>query len=338
MTSRELVRKTLEFRSPPRIPRQLWLLPWAVDHYPKEVAEIRARFPDDIIIAPPFYREPLKTVGDPYQPGIFVDEWGCVFENRQAGVMGEVREPLLKDWTDWEAIQIPRERLSVDKEEVNTFCQRTDGFVLASPPVRPFEQLQFLRRPENLFLDLVDQPPEFFQLLERIHGFYAEEMALWAETAVDGLAFSDDWGSQTSLLISPLLWRKIFKPLYAEYVEIGHSQGKFVFMHSDGYIADILPDLIEIGLDALNAQLFCMDIDELGENFAGRLTFWGEIDRQYLLPWGTPEEIRRAVKKVYDCLYREGGVIAQCEFGVGARPENVRAVFEAWESFGCPGH
>ncbi len=245
--------------------------------------------------------------------------------------MGEVKEPLVRDWREWEKVRVPRERLSVDVKQVDDFCRTTDRFVLAKTGARPFEQLQFLRKPENLFLDLIDQPAELFRLLERIHSFYLEELNLWAETDVDALVFSDDWGSQRSLLVSPSLWRRMFKPLYQAYIDIGHRHGKYVFMHSDGCIADILPDLVEMGLDALNSQLFCMDIEELGRSYAGKLTFWGEIDRQHLLPFGTPEEIAEAVKKVHDCLYRGGGVIAQCEFGAGAKPENVLAVFEAWE-------
>jgi hypothetical protein len=331
MTPRELVKRSLELRSPVRVPRQLWLLPWAIDRHPKEVAEIQARFPDDIVTSPPFYKEALRTAGEEYAPGIFIDEWGCVFENRQRGIMGEVKEPLIRDWREWETVRVPRERLSVNTERVNDFCRTTDRFVLAKTSARPFEQLQFLRKPENLFLDLVDQPPELLRLLERIHSFYLEEMTLWAETEVDALVFSDDWGSQSSLLVSPSLWRRMFKPLYRDYIDVGHQYGKYVFMHSDGCIADILGDLVELGLDALNSQLFCMDIEELGRSYAGKLTFWGEIDRQYLLPFGTAAEVAAAVENVHVCLDREGGVIAQCEFGVAAKPENVRAVFEAWE-------
>jgi hypothetical protein len=91
-------------------------------------------------------------------------------------------------------------------------------------------------------------------------------------------------GSQQGLLLHPDIFRKIFKPMYREYVEIARSHGKHVFMHSDGYILDIIPDLIEVGIDALNAQVFCMGLKELGDRFRGRITFWGEIDRQRLEP------------------------------------------------------
>jgi hypothetical protein len=331
MTSREIVRKTLTFDHPSRVPRQLWLLPWATDRYPEELARIQKRFPDDLLNAPPFYREALRVQGDEYTPGIFVDEWGCRFENRQKGLIGEVKEPLVNDWSEVDKVRIPRERLSVDVGRVNEFCRSRDEFILSKWCGRPFEQLQFIRRPDNLYLDLADRPSGLFRLLERMHAFYCEEMELWARTDVDGLVFSDDWGAQRSLLVSPEVWREIFKPLYRDYVAIAHRRGKHAFMHSDGFIADIIPDLIEIGLDALNSQLFCMDVEGLGARFRGRLTFWGEVDRQHLLARGTKDEIARAVRRVKAALWEDGGAVAQCEFGAGAKPENIEAVFEAWE-------
>jgi len=331
MNSRDLVISTLEFASPERIPRQLWLLPWAAEHYPAELAEIQDRFPDDIVSSPTFLRKQPKTVGDPYTPGIFIDEWGCIFENRQRGVFGEIKEPLLKRWEDVERVRMPDELLSVDTGEVNSFCRDTDKFVLAGCSPRPFERLQFIRGSENLFIDLAEQPGELFVLLDRLHQFYLKELELWVATDVDALFFMDDWGAQQAMLISPALWRSIFKPLYRDYIDLAHSHGKYIFMHSDGYIADIIPDLVELGLDALNSQIFCMGVENLGRQFRGKLTFWGEIDRQYILPFGSPEEVVNAVREVREFLYQDGGVIAQCEFGPGAKPENVHTVFKTWE-------
>ena len=332
MTPRELVVDSLEFRGPVRVPRQLWVLPWAEMTWPAELAAIRARFPDDIVTSPAFLREPLRTTGEEYEPGVYVDEWGCRFENAQRGIIGQVKDPLIKSWADLGAVRVPRERLSVDVGKVDDFCAASPEFVLAKTWARPFELLQFLRGPENLYIDLAERPAELFGLLARIHAFYKEELELWASTEVDALVFADDWGGQGSLLVSPALWREVFKPLYRDYVEIAHRNGKYAFMHSDGHIAAILPDLVEIGLDALNAQIFCMDVAEIGRRFAGKLTFWGEVDRQHLLPTGAPADVAAAVRTARRALWRGGGVIAQCEFGIGARPENVAAVFEAWES------
>jgi len=288
-------------------------------------------FPDDIVGAPRFLNQLIYTTGEQYEIGTFVDEWGCTFENRQRGVIGEVKVPLLKTWEDAKRLRLPDELLSLDVELVNQFCRETDLFVMAGNCPRPFERLQFLLTSEKVYLDLGEQSPELLELLNRIHNFYLDEMELWANTDVDAMMFMDDWGAQKALLISPSMWRKIFKPLYKEYVELAHTHGKYIFMHSDGYIADILADLAEIGVDAINAQLFAMDIGALGKQLRGAMTFWGEIDRQYLLSFGTPSEIAKAVYRVKEAFYADGGVIAQCEFGAGAKPENVYQVFKTWQ-------
>jgi hypothetical protein len=108
---------------------------------------------------------------------------------------------------------------------------------------------------------------------------------------VDAIALMDDWRTQSGSLLHPETSRRLFKPMCRDYVSIARTYGKRVFMHSDGHIIDIIPDLIEVGIDALNAQIFCMGVEELGRRFRGRVTFWGEIDRQHLLVQGTRREI-----------------------------------------------
>jgi uroporphyrinogen decarboxylase len=330
MTSRKLVKKTLEFDNPARVPRDLWLLPWAEKRYPEQVKQILNDFPLDTIGCPNFYKNHPKTVGDMFTPGVYIDEWGCVFKNIQEGVVGEVKEPLVKTWDDLDKVRAPEEMLTVNISKVNDFCRDTDKFVLSMCYPRPFEQLQFIRTSEVAYTDLATMPDGLKGLLKILHQFYIKMMELWANTNVDTLLIMDDWGSQNSLLISPQLWRSVFKPLYKEYIDIAHSHSKKIFMHSDGYIIDIIPDLIELGLDALNSQIFCMDVKELGRRFKGKLTFWGEIDRQHILAYGLPDDVVNAVRLVKDSLYHNGGVIAQCEFGPGAKPENIRLVFQSW--------
>jgi uroporphyrinogen decarboxylase len=328
-SSRELVKQALEFSSPPRLPRQLWTLPWAAKRYPEELERIEKDFPPDIITIPVACSEPVPGGGNAHTVGSFVDSWGCTFENLQDGIIGQVKNPQLSDWSQAADLRLPRERLDFDEEVVAEFCRGTDQFVLSGTCPRPFERLQFLRGSEELYLDLNRPPRELLEFLDRLHAFYLEELTLWAKTDVDALSFMDDWGSQRSLLVAPELWRDIFKPLYADFIAIAHDHGKYAFMHSDGHITEIIPDLIEIGLDALNSQLFCMGVDELGSRFAGDLTFWGEVDRQQLLPRASTEEIAQAARQMRSALHREGGLIAQCEFGPGARPENVYAFFQA---------
>ncbi|MFC2084728.1 uroporphyrinogen decarboxylase family protein [Bacteroidota bacterium] len=331
MNSRALVEKTLNFDNPLQIPRQLWILPWAESHYPKESQDIMKRFPDDILSAPAIYKKNLVTIRNRYKIGEYVDEWGCKFLNVQDGVIGIVKEPIISNWAELEDFQPPESTLTLDKETVNKFCKGNDKFILSGSVVRPFERYQFLRTTEEAMVDLVLKPAGMTELLGMIHEHYCKEVEIWAQTNVDGIALMDDWGMQNSLLTSPEIFEFYFKPMYKEYANIASNYNKYVFMHSDGYITDIIEDLIEVGVHALNSQLFCMDIEELGEKFRGEITFWGEIDRQHLLPNGTKKDIEDAVRKVYKELYAGGGVIAQCEFGPAAKPENIFAVFETWD-------
>jgi uroporphyrinogen decarboxylase len=327
---KELVRRTLAFESPEKIPRQIWILPWAERRYPAAVRQLRREYPDDIVNAPEVYTRPPRRSGDRYSPGTYVDEWGCVFSNNQDGAIGIVKKPQIDSWEDLSGWRPPEETLTVDREAVNRFCRETDRFVLSATMQRPFERLQFLRTMERAMVDVKEQPPELFDLLRLIHEHYCKEVDVWSRTDVDAIGIMDDWGAQGALLTSPQIFRDIFKPMYCDYIEIARSRGKSVFMHSDGYILDIVEDLIEIGVDALNSQIFCMDIKKLGERFRGRLTFWGEIDRQTLLPRGSRNDIQKAVDFVFGELFAQGGVIAQCEFGLEAKPENVLAVFQTW--------
>ena len=332
-TPRELVYETLEFRGPQRVPRDLWVLPWTEMNYPEELKKIMENYPGDIVNAPGFHRELPLTEGDAYAKGQFIDEWGCIFENRSEGIIGEVKQAIVlpadEEWNDTSRIHIPIEWLTIDKDKINSFCRGTDRFVIAGACPRPFEQLQFIRGTEQLYIDLMLQPARMNVFIRKMHDFYCRLLTVWAETDVDALMFMDDWGSQESLLINPELWTLSFKPLYKDYIDIAHRHGKKIFMHSDGHILPILPHLIDLGLDALNSQLFCMGIDKL-EQFRGKITFWGEIDRQHLLPYGRVEDIDKAVYSVRNSLWSKGGCIAQCEFGPGAKPENVAAVFENW--------
>ncbi len=333
MNSRKIVYDTLEGNSPKRIPRHLWVLPWAQYTYPDAAASLQSDFPNDIVICPPMLTKELKTSGNMHEPGIYIDEWGCVFHNLERGIMGEVKEPVISSWEQVKDLVIPHELLSVDIKNVNRFCRETDKFVIAGGLPRPFERLQWLRGTEQLFMDLILEPDQVRQLLSKVHALYLDQVEVWCRTDVDALWFMDDWGSQNSLLISPALWKDVLFPCYQEYIDTAHSYGKKVFCHSDGNILEVLPYMIDAGLDAVNSQIFCMDWEKLQSVCKGNITLWGEIDRQNLLPTGSKEEITEAVTSVYRTFYHNGYLIAQMEFGPAANPENIRTAFETWNQF-----
>ncbi len=335
-TSREIVKDTLTFNYPSRVPQEIFYSEWAKNKYPNIVEEMKIHFPNDICTVDYFYPKSPRIKGYENKKGTYTDEWGCEFVNILDGMMGEVKNPILKELSDWKNIKPPYEWLPENFDDVNEitkkFCAETDKFVRANCIPRPWERYQFIRGTENALMDCAIQDEDFLNLLNMINQFYLKEFEMWAKTDVDGLMFMDDWGSQNSLLISPELWREIFKPLYKEYCDIAHANNKFVFMHSDGYIIDIYEDLIEIGVDAINSQLFCMDIEDIGRRFKGKITFWGEIDRQNILPSKNPNIGRKAVGKIKNNLYNpSGGIINQFEFGLDANPETAIAILKEWK-------
>lgn len=331
MTPRERVLRALTFTRPDRAPRDLWNLPGVALFRAEELARLRTMFPSDFDNPGALLGRARSGSEEQYRRGSYTDEWGCTFEVLQDGVIGEIKHAPLADWSALDRLRPPRGILALDRSAIDRMRETSDRFLLAGTSVRPFERLQFLRGTESVFLDLAQGDARILRLLELVHEFFLEEMTAWAERDVDGVSFMDDWGAQGSLLVSPALWRELFKPRYRQYAAALRAKGKLVFFHSDGMIAQIIPDLIEIGINALNSQLFCMDIEELGREFRGKITFWGEIDRQRVLPFGTVDDVRSAVRRVRRAFDDgSGGVIAQCEWGLRDPFENVAAVFEEW--------
>ena len=264
--------------------------------------------------------------------GVHVDEWNCAWVTGQRGVGGEVDHAALDDWAAFGGWKPPYDILRTDLSCVNREADEADVFLLSGPLNDPFQRMQWLRKSENLFLDLGYGDARVWKLRDMLHEFFMTQMEAWVRTNIDGICFSDDWGSQNDLLISPRMWRDYVRPLYRDYCQLAKKYGKYVFMHSDGNITKIYEDLIAIGVDALNSQLFCMNMEELGRRFKGRITFWGEMDRQHVLPVGTPHDVREAVRTVKRSLGDpKGGLIGQCEWGIDVPLRNVEALYETWD-------
>ena len=332
MISRERVIKTLNHQPVDRAPRDLWTTPHTYMFRRAELDRLLKAYEWDFAGPKYSYGPAPRRKGEEAQVGSYTDAWGAVWQVAEPGVAGEIKEPILADWSDLAHYQPPWELLDqANLSEVNKSCAASSAFVKVGTEVRPFERIQFLRGTENVFMDLAYGTKEVAQLLEMLHEFFCRELNLWADTDVDGVSFMDDWGSQNALLISPETWRAVFKPLYREYCAILKAKKKYVFFHTDGFIEPIYPDLIEIGVDAVNSQLFCMNLEEIGRKYSGQITFWGEIDRQHVLPFGTEQEVRAAVRRARTALdHGRGGVIAHCSWEKGTSYENANAVFDEW--------
>jgi hypothetical protein len=139
------------------------------------------------------------------------------------------------------------------------------------------------------------------------------------------------------MFISPKLWREIFKPRYKRQIDIAHECGLDVYFHCCGYIYDIMPDFIEIGLDVLNpGQPNINNIQRMGENFSGKMCFACPVSYQTTGISGSKEDIYREVKELVDNLGNQGGgligLIPTDIVGLGAKPENAGYMYDAFNT------
>ena len=147
--------------------------------------------------------------------------------------------------------------------------------------------------------------------------------------------FNDDWGTQATLMIRPEAWRRIFKPRYERMASLCHEYGAHIWMHSDGEITSIIPDVIEVGIDCVNPQFSCTDLNALRELTWGRITVMTDIDQQGVLSSGTPEEVREEIRRVIGILgHPEGGLILRAFLQTNVPLPNCRAALEAFRDFG----
>jgi uroporphyrinogen decarboxylase len=202
----------------------------------------------------------------------------------------------------------------------------------------------WMRGFEQFFMDLVLDPGLAGAILDKaleIKLRYWETVFSHIGDLLDVVYDADDYGSQTAPLIAPDLWRKMVKPRIRELYAFVHAKSRArVFLHSDGAIRSLIPDLIEVGVDALNPVQFTavgVDLAELKREFGREIAFWGGgVDTQKVLPWGTPQEVREQVLRNVEILMPGGGYIFATVHNVQADvpPENLVAMVEALREVG----
>ncbi len=336
MNGRERVLAAIEFRNPDRIPLDVWILPAAREEYGERLEQVLKQRERDIVSV----AGPLDMGADEqyYEIGSFVDPWGSGWRNIQKGIIGEVKTPVFEEYDEIDSYRPPIEQFLQEWEaskedlEKQIATHREQGKFILGGWISLFERMQYLRGTENLYCDIALDEEEMYKMISYVMDFERIYVEKWLELDIDAIGFGDDWGSQISLLISPDKWREIFKPLYKELIDTIKSAGKKVFFHSDGYIYDLYPEFIELGVDAVNSQLWCMGVEKIAEKFAGKITFWGEISRQTTLPKGTPEEIAECAEMLKKFLQVSGGgLIGQSELNKDVPLENVEALLNVWD-------
>jgi uroporphyrinogen decarboxylase len=207
-------------------------------------------------------------------------------------------------------------------------------FVIANFGFALFERAWSLRGFDQLLMDLMDRPEWVEALLDRITETQVALARRFLDLGVDGGYFGDDYGAQQSLLFSPRTWRQIFKPRLARMFAVFRDAGLPVVLHSDGDIRAILPELVEIGLTALNPiQPEVLDHQWLHREFGNHLAFYGGISTQDVLLRDDTESIRAATENCMDVLAPNGtGLLVGPSHRMQSdiRVESVQAMMNAF--------
>jgi len=336
MSSRERVVRAIRFQRPDRPPISHAILPAAQYHYGDALKEITDAVPEDFgwSCLPDL---PVDKLPPLYKPGINKDDFGTTWEVTVAGRCGiPIGFPIAEDWSDyaeyrWPAVftvGVPKYRLYSGH-----MSGTSDAYYARGAWITFFEQLQQLHGFDATLMDIVSDRPEIYQLRDELLDFQLKVIDRWLEKEYQGLHFADDWGTQQSLMLAPEKWRSFFKPAYKAMFSKVKAAGFDVWYHSDGNIIEIIPDLIELGVVVLNCQASVMDRERL-KQFAGRICFRTDIDRQNVLPFVSPAEVKAYVGQlVHDLGTSEGGIVACGEISEDVPLENIRAMYEAFVEF-----
>lgn len=202
-----------------------------------------------------------------------------------------------------------------------------------------FERLWSLRGMENALCDFYEHPKEVHLLFRALTDFYKVTIRRGKEElGLDGIWTSDDIGTQTGPFFSPAVFREFFKPYYKELIDYTHELGMHFWLHTCGNVEMMIPDYIDMGLDVLHPiQKYTMDEREIVQKFGGKICFWAGFDVQQIIPYGTPEDVRREVRFMIDTYYRPEGrlIMAAGNNMTGDTPlESLRALLDESYRYG----
>ena len=261
----------------------------------------------------------------------YTDAFGVIWEEAVSGEIGMVREPILKE-PSLKGYKFPQTRLpGLFDAMPQQLGKNPDLYSTWSLGFSLFERAWTLRGLEGFLSDMVLEPGFADELLERICELNLELIEQACQFPIDCVRFGDDWGAQQGMIMGPRLWRRFIKHRFARMVRKALSAGKAVFLHCDGDIREIIPDLIEVGLTILNpVQPDVMDIYQIKREFGRDLTFFGGVSVQHLLPRCSSQEVRAEVRRLIREVGAGGGLVIAPTHSLGSDipPENALVLVE----------
>lgn len=225
-------------------------------------------------------------------------------------------------------------------------CLQYEGYAVVNAGDRldrtaQLKPMMYIRGMEQTYLDLALNPEIADAIIGHIVEYfleYNEKVFAAAGDAMDIFMMGDDFGTQHGPMMSLETWRRHFRRGFAAYIELAHRHGLRVMHHTCGSVVDLIPDFIECGLDILQSlqpQARGMDLGELRREYGRDLCFHGGIDIQEVLPHGSPDDVRRHVRRQLEAAGEDGGYILCTAHNIQADTpvENVLAMYEACAEF-----
>ena len=310
LSPRERVWTALKHRQPDRVPYQISCTVPSRRKLEEYYGTVEL---DDLIgnhLAKFKARPPDELGWIPDRPGFWRDEWGIVWNRTVDRDIGVPETHLLRA-RSLAGLAVPDPLSPVRYAALPAWIKvNRDRFRYVSFGMSLFERAWSLRGMADLLVDMIEAPEWVDELLDTILAFDLAVVEEMLKYEIDGLLYGDDWGQQRGLIFGPRLWRRFIKPRVAQMYSAVKRAGKVVMIHSCGRVQELFPDLIEVGLDVFNPfQPDVMDPYEMKRRYGDRLSFFGGVSVQHLLPHGTPAEIRSEVRRMMDEVGRDGGFI-----------------------------
>ena len=316
-TPNEVVRAAVEFKKPDRMPVMFDL----------------------------FGNSDVKSIGwnqigtGDHSKKITYDEWNCGWQRTDQKNMGQVTIHPLGSWGDLAGFRWPDPDSPAFYEGMESRFEGSDGLYLRTGIfMLLFERIHSLRGFENTMADFHLERDEVSKLADRIVEFdiqVIKNISSRFKGRIDGFSFTDDWGTETALIVDPEMWREFFKPRYKKIFDAAREAGWHVWMHSCGKVNDIIGDLCDIGCAAVNLQQpRALGIEEVGKKYAGKICFESLCDIQHTLPFKDNDYIEAEAKLLVDCWGTDDGGFVLSDYGdgtaIGVPSETKRVMYDAF--------
>ncbi|MDD3242332.1 MAG: uroporphyrinogen decarboxylase family protein [Eubacteriales bacterium] len=317
MTSKQIVRAAMTFQRPERLPLDIPLL-GLTDYHSANWNQI--------------------GTGDVSQKKT-LDEWGCVWQRSDVKNMGLVTGHPLDSWDKLAHLRWPDpDDPSLYEGMEERIAAGGDKFIETSIFMVLFERMHALRGFQNTLEDLYLEREKIEMLADRIVEYdlrIIENISSRFPGAIDGIGFTDDWGTELNTFISPALFEEFFAPRYRRIFDACHKAGWLIKLHSCGKVNRFIQPFIDLGLDAMNLQQpRVLGIEEVGAQFAGRMCFVSLCDIQHTLPLKGKADIEEEAALLIDRWGTDNGGFILSDYGdgeaIGVPLEKKRWMLEAF--------